>query len=460
MNLRLKSLALLIALMANACALQDYRSYRLVQPPEPTIESLKLPAPSDPELTNLPSVPLIHLQGSGYSRGFQYGRAFKDGWHKAVRKSEELAVRELESLLWFDALCIWSFRAITNSVYNQVDDVSETLESERRMPPEYRAYIQGLADGAELDTAQLTRLIATVMMSDASCCGFIATGPATYDGRLLQLRNLDWGDEHMRPQELTVLAYHKPAKGYRYLSIGFVGLIGSVSGINEHGISLTEVGSETADKTRRGRPMPLMLEQVLAQARTLEEAIQIMKDCPGTGGYNFLVGSAKERAGAVIEKTAHHCAVFRLGTKKAAGFYRNNPYFEDFCGFDCRADTAADPAVRRVQLCSGGDPEAAIPPAPTKSRAYRRRYQPQVALFKRFRRRLTRARAEQIAATTAPRDNLHSILYDFERGQVWLRNRAWFKDGREPSKAEKMRLRAAVQGPLMVDLRRLFESRP
>lgn len=448
------SLALFLSL-SSGCALQNYSSYRSPEKPEaPQVLAVKVPQSPDSDLTNLAEVPLLKLKGNGYDRGFQYGQQYPKRWKEAVQKLEAAAVREIAPALGSKWLAATLYRAYTAHVFNIVDDFQDPEGSLRRMPAEYRAYVQGIADGAGLDSSDITRLIATVMLSDASCSGFIAYGPATEDGRLIQLRNLDWGDPHMRPQDATVFLAHEPDNGYRYLSIGFVGLIGSVSGINEHGISLTEIGSETADKTRAGMPMPLMLESILANAKNLDEALEIMRKSPGSGGYNFLVGSAKERRGAVVEKTANKTAVFLMELEN----YQGNDDFQSFRGFDCRADTAADPSVRKNQLCSGGDPSASKAPSPKKSGAYRKRYAPQVELFKKFK-KLNIERAESIAERVAPRDNLHSIIYDFEKRRVYARNKAWFRDGRHPSKKEEERLKAASQNAAVVDLDLIFPRR-
>jgi hypothetical protein len=447
-------LAALFLFVAPGCALQNYSSYRSPQQSShQTIEqSFSVPTAKDPQLTNLPAVPLLRLKGNGYSRGYQYGQSYPKKWQEAVQKLEDGAVREIKPTLYFDWLARLLYRGYTNHVFNRVDDFQDVPSSLENMPEEYRGYVQGIADGAGLHRSQITRLIATVMLSDASCSGFIAYGPATEDGRLIQLRNLDWGDPHMRPQDSTVLLAHEPEDGYRYLSIGFVGLIGSVSGINEHGISLTEIGSESSDKSRSGIPMPLMLESILAHARNLNEAIAIMKTSPGTGGYNFLIGSAKERRGAVVEKTASHTAVFSMNTKH----YQKNPHFQSFQGFDCRADTAADQTIRKAQLCSHGNPDTqGEAPSPTKSGAYSKRYKPQIELFKKYQ-VLNIEKAAEIAAKVAPGDNLHSILYDFSKGRVYLRNKAWYKDGRHPSKYEEDALKAALQSAIIIDLDRVF----
>ena len=254
-----------VILLTSGCASYDYSEHKK--------ESL-----INPKIEHLDKIPLIHLKGNEYQRGFQYGKLYPYKWHQAVQKLEKAAIREIDDYLFFYGLSQMTYRRYTDYVYAQ---------AENYIPEKYKAYIQGISDGSGLEVYQVARLIATVMVSDASCSGFIALGSATEDGRLIQTRNLDWGDEIMRAQESTVLLAHEPKDGYRYLSIGFIGLVGSVSGINEHGISLTEIGANSIDKTRAGTPMPLILEEVLAKAKNLDEAFRIIADTPGTGGYNF-----------------------------------------------------------------------------------------------------------------------------------------------------------------------------
>jgi hypothetical protein len=68
-------------------------------------------------------------------------------------------------------------------------------------------------------------------------------------------------------------------------------------------------------------------------------------------------------------------------------------------------------------------------------------------------------RAAELAAAVAPRTNLHSILYDFERGRVYVRNQAWFRDARpEATDDDRLRLRAAAQPAAVIDLTRLFRG--
>lgn len=438
-----------LLLLGGACYYPAFRETRKVgKPAVAGIEhSFHVPAAGDEDLAGLEVIPLLRLHGDGYDRGYQYGRTMAPSWHHVTRRMEEVAVGLVKNYVLIEPLAKGLVRGATSHVIGRVTGGDE-CEARRRLPDEYRAYVRGIADGARIDVAAVERMIAFVMLSDASCSAFIACGPATRDGRLIQMRNLDWGEDVLRAQEHTVLLVHEPPGGIRYLSIGFVGLVGSISGINEAGISLSEIGAESSDRTQRGMPMPILLEEVLAKAHTLAEAVAILREAPGTGGYNYMVGSARERQGAVVEKTAHHTTVFEISQHN----YCDNPYFHGFAGFDCRADTAADPVIRRYQRCSRGRDGT-----PLGRSAYEKRYLRQVEVFESFGRVLDIDRAAHLAEEVAAPSNIHSILYDFERGRVFLRNRAWFADDRTPeSREEKVRIRAAAQPPVVIDLDVIF----
>ncbi len=433
--------------LLGGCSYPSYTSARGTRPAAalPVIEQVALPAPADADLANQPFLHLLRLPGDGYQRGYLYGRAFPAEWKRATDELEGHAVAYLREYVPPKFLARFAVQQYAAIVARNFDDAGSTAN----MPPEYRAYVQGIADGAGIDASRLLRNIALVMLSDASCSAFVAFGPATDDGRLLQMRNLDWGGVDLPAAQGTVLLLNEPPEGQRWLSIGFVGLVGSISGINESGIAISEIGSESKDKTQNGMPMPILLDDVLARARTLDEAVAIMRKAPGTGGYNYMLGSARERRGVVVEKTARHTAVFEIGPDN----YADNPFFDSFAGFDCRADTAADPTVRAVQSCSGG------PGSPAGKGAYENRYRKQIELFEGWGRKLDIDRAAELTLAVAPRKNLHSILYDFERGVVYVRNQAWFASGRtDASKEEQMRTRAALQEPAVIDLRRLFRG--
>lgn len=446
-------LGLVVVLLVGGCASPDYREHRAAPPvacPSPVVQ-VSVPPPQDPRLENLSSVPLLRLRGDGYARGYLYGHQLAGKWRDTTDRLEAHAVGLAREYCPPKFISQWFVRQYTAHVAQQFS-ADRRFPDEAYVTPEERAYVQGIADGAGIEAASVQRMIAMVMLSDASCSAFVAFGNATEDGRLLQMRNLDWGDDELGTARETVLLVHEPPGELRYLSIGFVGLVGSISGINEAGISLSEIGADSSDRRLRGTPMPFLLERVLAQARTLDQAVELLRDVTTTGGYNFMVGSARERRGAVVERTAQHAGVYYISSEN----YADDPNYFGFDGFDCRAAPAAHPAIRRFQNCNRGEDGS-----PVGQPAYEDRYRKQIELFEQWGRKLDLDRAVQLTEAVAPKDNVHSILYDFDRGRVYLRNRAWFRDGRtNASEAERMLLRAAAQPPVVVDLGAVFPTAP
>jgi hypothetical protein len=446
-------LAALALLATAACATPDFGAHRPppgTRVPIPAIETVPLPAPSDPALAQLEGIPLLRLTGDGYARGFQYGRALQAPWQRAVRALEGRAVDLVQAYVPPRPLARGVVHLVGAHVLQRCCGPADDPLAAVRFPAEYRGYVQGIADGARIGAAAVERLVAFVMLSDASCSGFVAFGPATEDGRLIQLRNLDWGEDELPVAQHAVLLVHEPPGKQRYLSIGFVGLVGTVTGINEAGISLTEIGAGSAERTERGMPMPLLLERVLAEASTLDEAVRLLRTTQGNGGYNYLVGSARERRGAVVEVTACRSAVFEVGPDN----YTDDPAFFGFEGFDARSSVAASLAIRARQDETGGRR------SPVGLPAYEERYRRQVDLFESFGRRLDIERGAAIGRAVCPGENVQSVLYDFDRRRVYVRNRAWFADGREGlGDAERLRIVAGAQPPAVVDLDAVFPPR-
>ena len=66
-----------------------------------------------------------------------------------------------------------------------------------------------------------------------------AWGNATATGDLVQLRALDWDMNGPFQKYSTIQVYH-PKKGNSFVLVGFPGLIGALTGMNDKGLSLSE----------------------------------------------------------------------------------------------------------------------------------------------------------------------------------------------------------------------------
>ncbi|HEX4923323.1 MAG TPA: C45 family peptidase [Bdellovibrionales bacterium] len=71
-----------------------------------------------------------------------------------------------------------------------------------------------------------------------------------------------------------------PADGFAYVSVVWAGMVGAVTGVNEHGvyISLNAAGSD--DFKRHGTPSTLVLTKALQSAKTAAEAVEVIEKQP------------------------------------------------------------------------------------------------------------------------------------------------------------------------------------
>lgn len=148
-------------------------------------------------------------------------------------------------------------------------------------------------DTAQKDTTQKTG--ASPATLGKTCSFFAAWGSRGAGNGLLASRNLDWATGTGLSNQSLITVY-APTNGITYSSFGYVGLVGAMAGMNEHGIVVSEVGSTSVLEKLKGQPWTLKLREVLAKSRTLDEALPFMNNAstdrvnrPTTLGYNFLV---------------------------------------------------------------------------------------------------------------------------------------------------------------------------
>jgi hypothetical protein len=142
------------------------------------------------------------------------------------------------------------------------------------------------------------------------CSGVAVRGKATKDGRVLHARVLDY----MRDIELqngAAVVVFMPQHGYRWMSLGYAGFIGTVTAMNEKGLAVGEMGGH-GQGNWDGTPMTLLLREVMEQAGTVDEAIAILRAARRTCEYYYVL-SDKSRAMAALRCEPQEVTVLRPG---------------------------------------------------------------------------------------------------------------------------------------------------
>lgn len=106
--------------------------------------------------------------------------------------------------------------------------------------------IRGMADGAGLDAVEIERIhmIGELTRGDCSLVG--AWGPATANSHVLSVRALDWDTDGPMKDYPAVMVYHPPADnasyGVPWANVGFIGWVGSLTGVNAERVTIHEIG--------------------------------------------------------------------------------------------------------------------------------------------------------------------------------------------------------------------------
>lgn len=98
-----------------------------------------------------------------------------------------------------------------------------------------------MADASGIEAARIRRANMVPELSQAHCTVVGAWGPSTEGGRLLHLRGLDWNAFAPINQYPAVILYEPTEEGsHPFANIGYMGLIGSLTAMSQHGITTGE----------------------------------------------------------------------------------------------------------------------------------------------------------------------------------------------------------------------------
>lgn len=141
------------------------------------------------------------------------------------------------------------------------------------------------------------------------CSSFASWGKHSEDSSLVIGRNFDFymGDDFARNKQV---AFYRPSTGHNFVTIGWVGMTGVLSGMNEHGLTVTINAAKSTMPTSSATPISVLTREILQYAQTIDEAYEIAKKRKTFVAESILIGSAKDGKATIIEKSPDHIALF------------------------------------------------------------------------------------------------------------------------------------------------------
>lgn len=180
----------------------------------------------------------------------------------------------------------------------------------------------------------LKKVAAGLQSIKMGCTGISASASASSEGALVHGRNFDTGlIGFYEPHQVVVINRQK--NGLVSVGIASAGLhyAGGISGFNNAGlaVSLHELQSTGAQlKESKGSTdiAPYLLHSLLMKARTLDQAIALLRERKGFGAWTFLISDAKTDEAASIEMSGDRVAVARRSSHMYLG--QSNHFLHPF----------------------------------------------------------------------------------------------------------------------------------
>lgn len=220
------------------------------------------------------AIDVIYLEGSPYQMGYTHGKLTAE------------KVRKFYSNIIL-AMCV----AMKVPV-QALDEAWQAMEP--FVAADLKEEMRGLADGAGVELKMVQRAHAIPDLSEFHCTFFASWGKATSNGHLIQIRALDYATA-AGIQNCPAIIVYKPDGKIPFVTVGWAGFIGCVTGISGKSIAVSEIGTNVGDEkeTLEGEPFPFLLRRVLSDALTLDDAVRIIQDAKRTSSYLYCVGDGK-----------------------------------------------------------------------------------------------------------------------------------------------------------------------
>ncbi len=251
-------------------------------------------------------ITVLYVTGTPYEMGYEHGLLLGAQVRETIADVQVGADKLLPKILR-------NSTAISTKDKDEI--VNEFLDRAWKMmarfaPKEDLEEMEGLAAGSGIPLDVIHRMHALPDVGETSCSGMVAKGSATQDGHSYQLRILDYGANFNLQKRPLITVYHPTTENANdYVTIGWIGFVGAVSGMNAKGVALSEMGfGNPPGETLAGTPMPFMLKNVLRYADTADDGAAIIRATRRTNSYVYFLGDRHDGAVGMVT-SAQRCLI-------------------------------------------------------------------------------------------------------------------------------------------------------
>ena len=182
--------------------------------------------------------------------------------------------------------------------------------------PEHREELGAMAAGVGMDPreAMLGQCFLDLMpMTACSTIGLPAA--ASPDGVARMGRNLDFPSFNVADKQSVVMIF-RPEGRYQFASVAWPGMVGVLSGMNEHGLTLASMEVGRRQRLPSAMPYIMLYRTVLERCKTVDEAVKLLEETPRQSANNLMLMDASGGR-VVVEITPEQVTVRRAADDAA-----------------------------------------------------------------------------------------------------------------------------------------------
>ncbi|HNW68853.1 MAG TPA: C45 family autoproteolytic acyltransferase/hydrolase [Bacteroidales bacterium] len=252
----------------------------------------------------------LYTEGDAYYRGLVTGKLIR----KLLYKQEKTFVDQINRFV--PSKTYLRFLKFLVAVFDR--------DIDKRIKPEYVREIYGLSQYASDEFDDIGSKYQRILNYQAAhdighmmqnyhlvgCTSFAVWDKRAEDSSLLVGRNFDFyvSDEFA---EDKIISFVKPDSGYNYMMITWGGMMGVVSGMNDHGLTVTVNAAKSPVPLHAACPVSMVAKHILQYAGTIKEAMNIAKRYEVFVSESFLIGSAEDHKACIIEKSPDKTVLFQ-----------------------------------------------------------------------------------------------------------------------------------------------------
>jgi len=249
---------------------------------------------------------VLHLWGTPYQQGFAQGQLLQS----TIKQLSPLIVQYIEQMA--EQYAPWLPKTLIDDIVAFGAPLLLEMSFNATKPFAPQAYLdemQGIADGAGVDVKQVQQYNMFPELTKAACTIVGATGASTTNGKLTQLRGLDFDPTCPISSFAQVTIYHNNA-GPTFANVGWSGMVGVLTGLSNTTIGIGEkvwLNHAKGIEGTEGEPWMFILRDAL-MAPNMSVALSRIQNANRTCAIHVGVGDSTSNTfhGIEIAKEAYN----------------------------------------------------------------------------------------------------------------------------------------------------------